>query len=149
MARAYAIELEASERYTKFAEQLEAKSNQEVALLFRRLAEIEVLHAKQIVREMGWSSPPALPRVFAWKGSEAPETAPLNSLHGVLGQAEALDIALRCELRAQKYFEGIASGSAPANVRAMAAEMASEEKEHVRMLRYWMAKMPRPLFGWD
>ena len=38
MARAYTIELEATERYAQFAEQLETHNNGEVAALFRRLA---------------------------------------------------------------------------------------------------------------
>ena len=39
MARAYALELEASERYAQFADQLETHNNPEVAKLFRKLAE--------------------------------------------------------------------------------------------------------------
>ena len=150
MARAYTIELEATERYAQFADQLETHNNREVAQLFRKLAEIEGLHAKRILQEMQWPSMPALPAAYAWDGLEGPETAPFDSLHYLMQPWHALEIALRCEIEAQKYYEGIAAESrAPAQVREAAREMAEDEKEHVRLIREWMRKVPKPAEGWD
>jgi len=149
MARAYTMELEATERYAQFAEQLETHNNREVAQLFRRLSEIEGLHAKRILAEMGWASLPALPAAYAWEGDESPETAPFDSLHYLMQPYHALEIALRCELQAQEYFEGIAAGGAPKRIRAAAAEMAAEEREHVALIRDWLKRVPRPGAGWD
>lgn len=149
MARAYAMELEATERYAQFAEQLDAHNNREVAQLFRKLSEIEALHAKRILAAMGWPSLPALPPAFAWEGGEGPETAPFDSLHYLMQPYHALEIALRCELQAQEYFEKIAAGSAPRRVRAAAAEMATEERGHVKLIRDWMKRVPRPESGWN
>jgi len=149
MARAYAMELEATERYAQFAEQLDAHNNGEVARLFRKLAEIEALHAKRILDEMKWPSIPALPPVYAWEGPEGPETAPFDSLHYLMQPWHALEIALQCEVQAQRYFEDIADGEAPRQVRAAAAEMAEEEREHVRLIRDWMKKVPKPPADWD
>ena len=104
MARAYTMELEAIERYTQFAEQLETHNNREVAQLFRKLAEIENLHAKRILQEMNWPSVPALPPAYAWDGDEGPETAPFDSLHYLMQPWHALEIALRCERDAQQYY---------------------------------------------
>jgi rubrerythrin len=132
MARAYAIELEATERYAQFAEQLDTHNNREVAALFRRLSEIEGLHAKRILDEMQWPSMPALPPAYAWEGPW-----------------HALEIALRCEEAAKKYYDGIAASKAPAAVRKAAREMAAEEDEHVRLIREWMKKVPQPPAGWD
>ena len=81
MAQAYTLELEATERYAQFAEQLDTHNNREVADMFRKLSKIEGLHAKRILEEMGWPSLPALPAAFAWDDGEGPETAPLDSLH--------------------------------------------------------------------
>ena len=39
----------------------------------------------------------------------------------------ALEIALRCEREAQKYYESIAASRAPKQVRDAAREMAAEE----------------------
>jgi rubrerythrin len=61
----------------------------------------------------------------------------------------ALQIALECELRAQRHFENIAAGSAPPHVRAAAAEMAAEEREHAELVRAWLQKLPPPDPGWD
>ena len=149
MSRAYTMELEAIERYAQFAEQLEAHNNKEVASLFRRLSGIEALHAKRILEEMGWPSTPALPPAYAWEGPEAPETAPFDALHYLMQPWHALEIALQCETRAQQYYESVATSKAPRRVRAAAAEMALEEREHVRLIRAWMSKVPRPADGWD
>ena len=148
MARAYTMELEATERYAQFAEQLDTHNNREVAQMFRKLAEVEALHAKRILEEMGWPSVPLLPPAYAWEG-EAPETAPFDSLHYLMQPWHALEIALRCELQAQKYFEQIAASGAPPEVSKAAAEMAEEEREHVRLIRDWMKRVPRPAPGWD
>jgi len=149
MARAYTIELEATERYAQFAEQLETHNNREVAQLFRKLADIEALHAKRILEEMKWPSMPALPPAYAWDGVEGPETAPFDSLHYLMQPWHALEIALRCELEAQRYYEGIAASAAPRPVRAAAREMAAEEAEHVSLIRQWMQRVPQPKADWD
>lgn len=141
MSRAYAMELEATERYTRFADELQAQDNDEVAMLFRKLAEIEALHAKRILAEMGWASLPALAPAFAWEGKDGPETAPLSALRKTMQPHQALEIALRCELQAQKYFEGISSGAT--RVRAAAEEMAEEEREHAELIREWLARVRR------
>jgi len=148
MARAYAMELEATERYALFADQLETHNNREVAQVFRKLADIEALHAKQILSQMNWTSIPALPVAYAWEG-EAPETAPFESVHYLMQPYHALDIALRCELRAQQYYERIAHEVIDAQVRAAAAELAAEEREHVALIRDWMRRVPQPPHGWD
>ena len=149
MAQAYTMELEATERYAQFAEQLDTHNNREVADLFRRLSAIEALHAKRILEEMGWPSLPAMPVAFAWNEGEGPEAAPLDSLHYLMQPYHALQLALQREQRAQKHFEGIAAGKAPKKVRAAAAEMAEEEREHVRLINEWLARVPKPAAGWD
>ncbi|MEK7387032.1 MAG: ferritin family protein, partial [candidate division NC10 bacterium] len=102
MAQAYTMELEATERYAQFAEQLDTHNNREVAELFRKLSALEALHAKRILEEMGWPSLPALPVAFAWEDSEGPETAPLDSLHYLMQPYHALQLALQCEQRARQ-----------------------------------------------
>ena len=149
MAQAYTMELEATERYAQFAEQLDTHNNREVAELFRKLSKIEALHAKRILEEMGWPSLPALPVAFASDGGEGPETAPLDALHYLMQPYHALQLALQCEQRAQKHFESIVRSKAPKKVRAAAAEMAEEEREHVRLIEDWLARVPKPSADWD
>ena len=149
MAQAYTMELEATERYAQFAEQLDTHNNREVAEMFRKLSKIEALHAKRILEEMGWPSLPALPVAFAWEDAEGPETAPLDEIHYLMQPYHALELALQCEQRAQKHFESILAGKAPKKVRAAAAEMAEEEREHVQLIKEWMARVPQPSADWD
>jgi rubrerythrin len=149
MAQAYTMELEATERYAQFAEQLDTHNNRDVAELFRKLSKIEGLHAKRILEEMGWPSLPALPAAFAWGDAEGPETAPLDGLHYLMKPYHALQLALQCEQRAQQHFEAIVAGKAPKKVRAAAAEMAEEEREHVRLIEQWLARVPKPAADWD
>jgi rubrerythrin len=149
MSRAYSMELEAVERYAAFAEQLDTHNNREVAQLFRKLSAIEALHANRILTEMGWPSAPLLTPAYAWETSEAPETAPYDSLHYLMQPFHALEIALRCEQQAQAYFEQIAASDAPPKVRAAATEMAEEEREHVRLINEWLKRVPKPQKNWD
>ncbi len=149
MAQAYAMELEAVERYALFADQLDTHNNRAVAEMFRKLSGIEALHAKRILEEMGWPSLPAIPAAFAWDGGEGPETAPIDAVHYLMQPRHALEVALECERRAQKHFEGIARGKAPKKVREAAKEMAEEEREHVRLIQEWMARVPPADPDWD
>lgn len=149
MSKAYAMELEGTERYAQFAEQLDVHNNRGVADLFRMLSAIEALHAKRILDEMGWPSFPVMPVAFSSEGAEGPETAPQNAIHYLMQPFHALELALDCEQRAQKHYEDIASSKAPKKVRAAATEMAEEEREHVRLIKEWMARVPHPAADWD
>ena len=62
MAYAYALEIEAAERYAEFADAMETHNNRAVEELFRKLARIEHKHAEQILEEMGWTAPPSSSR---------------------------------------------------------------------------------------
>ena len=42
-----------------------------------------------------------------------------------------------------------AAARVPADVRAAAREMADEEREHVRLIGEWLAKVSPPEPGWD
>jgi rubrerythrin len=150
MAQAYTMEREASERYTEFAEQMEVHNNPEVAQLFRKLAAIEELHAKQVLEEMGWPRMPEPVYALQWAGGEPPESAPVSEVHYRMTPWHALELALGNELRAEKFFNNLArSRATPAEVRKLAAEMAYEEAEHVRLIREWMKRVPRPDSDWN
>lgn len=149
MVQAYAMENDARDRYTEFADQMEVHNNLDVARLFRKLARIEGLHADTIVREMGWSKPPARTEAWMWRHSEAPESAAPGDLHYLMQPYHALELALESEQRAVSFFSGMTRSTAPAEVKRIAREMAAEEREHVRLIREWMKKFPKPERGWD
>jgi len=150
MTLALAMETEAAERYAEFADAMEMHNNLEVAALFRKLAGIEGKHAAQIMAEMGWREAPAMPPGRAtWEGFEAPETTPGDEVHYLMQPYHALKLAEYNEQRAAEFFEHFAEAGLPAEVRAAALEMAADEREHVRLIRDWLAKYPVPEPGWD
>jgi rubrerythrin len=149
MARAYQMELDAEARYDMLADQMETHHNAEVAALFRKLSRIEGKHAKKILGQMKWKSVPALPAAFPWQGFESPEAVPADEPHYLMQPWHALKLALECEQRAQRYFEQVAKQKVPASVRKAALEMADDEREHVRLIEEWMARVPEPEPGWD
>jgi rubrerythrin len=150
MAYAYALEVEASDRYAEFAEAMEAHNNREVAELFRKLARIEHRHAEQILEQMGWVKPPAPPSTgYRWEGPEGPETAEVNALHYLMQPYHALEIALHNEQRAHKFFQGLAKSATTDKVRREAEAMAAEEAEHVRLIEAWLKRTPQPAPDWD
>lgn len=150
MSQAYTMELDASERYAEFADQMEVHNNRDVAQLFRKLAAIEGLHAKQILQEMHWPQMPEPMFPGAWPGTEPPETAPVTDLHYLMQPYQALEIALRNEERAEAFFARLArSAKTPAEIRRLAGEMAAEEAEHKRLIRAWMKRVPKPDPHWN
>jgi rubrerythrin len=150
MAYAYALEIEAAERYAEFADAMEAHNNRAVEELFRKLARIEHKHAEQILEEMGWTAPPQSPiGGYQWRGLEGPETADFATLHYLMQPYHALEIALLNEKRAFEFFSGLVRRATTDKVKRAAKEMAGEEAEHVRLIEDWMKKVPRPEPQWD
>ena len=149
MAYAYALELEASERYAEFADAMEQHNNREVAELFRKLARIEYRHAEQVLEEMGWVSAPATPHGgYKWEGFEAPETGDVTELHYLMQPYHALQIALHNEKRAYAFFGGLVRHAGNAKVKKAAVEMAQEEAGHVRLIEDWLKRTPKPDADW-
>jgi rubrerythrin len=150
MRQAYALEREAVERYTDFADAMEMHNNREVAAMFRTMAGYEAKHAEQIMAEMGWSAPPAPPEGgFGWQGFESPEAVPIDEVHYLMQPWHALQLALAAEQRAEAFFGQLARAAMQDSVRKAALEMQAEEQEHVELVRAWMAKVPQPDADWD
>jgi len=148
MAYACAMEAEASERYTELADLMASHNNRDVAELFGKLARIEGKHRDQILAQMGWTTAPAT-HTFDWETPEGPETTDYGGLHYLMTSHHALKLAEHNERRAVAFFERFAKARLPAAVRSSAAEMAEEEREHVRLIEEWLAKVQLPERGWD
>jgi rubrerythrin len=150
LARAWAMEVEAAERYAMFADAMDEHNNRDVAELFRKLARIEQLHADQLLEENLSRHPPVLPAGgVRWDGGEGPETGAPGDLHYRMQPYHALQIALACEKRANKFFADVAGGTTDARVRKLAREMAGEEAEHVRLIEDWLKRTPPPDKDWE
>ena len=149
MAQALSIEQEAAERYNALADVMEVHNNREVTELFRKMAAIEAKHAQQIMAGMGWKRPEEAPRVTPWwPGGDAPESVPQDEIHYLMTPWHALQLALGAEQRAEAFFAELASNAPTETVRKAALEMRDEEREHVTLIRNWLAKVPRPDEDW-
>lgn len=148
MAYAWAMEVEAADRYAELADLMATHHNREVADLFAKLARIEGKHRDQIAAQMGWTQAPDS-GVFRWETPEGPETTDYGDLHYLMQPWHALKLAEHNERRAVEFFERFAAAKVPATVRAAALEMAAEEREHVQLIGEWLAKFAPPGPGWD
>jgi rubrerythrin len=149
MAQALAMEQEAVERYTEFADAMETHNNRDVAAMFRTMAGYEAKHAAQIMAEMGWTSAPPVPRqAVSWPGFESPEAVPIDEVHYLMQPWHALQLALAAEQRAEAFFAELARVAGNEAVRSAALELQAEEAEHVALVREWMAKVPQPDSDW-
>jgi len=149
MTYAYAMELEAAERYAEFADAMEAHNNREVAELFRKLSRIEQRHADQIMEQMGWKQAPPSTADVRWQGLEGPETGDPTELHYLMQPYHALQIALHNETRARDFFSHLARVTKDPGVRTGAREMEEEENEHVQLVEGWLARTPKPDVNWE
>ena len=150
LARAWTMEVEAAERYATFADAMDGHNNRDVAELFRKLARIEQLHADQLLEENPPMHPPVVPPGgVRWDGGEGPETADPGELHYRMQPYHALEIALACEKRANKFFTDYARSTSHTMVRKTALEMAEEEAEHVRLIEDWLKRTPPPDKDWE
>ncbi len=149
MLQALAMERDAVERYTDFADQMETHNNREVAAMFRTMAGYETKHAQEIMDQMGWKEPPvrALQGV-RWAGFDSPEAPSIDSVHYLMQPWHALQLALAAEQRAEAFFGELAAAATNEEVRAKALELQAEETEHVALVRTWMAKVPKPDRDW-
>jgi rubrerythrin len=138
-----ALEEEAAERHDELADMMEVHNNPEVAGTFRKLAHYSRLHAQEIRdHSRGHNLPVIAPWDFGWESMEGPETADISEVNYMMTTAHALKIAMGNEQRAHDFYFEISKLSPDEAVRALAAEFADEEKEHLQLLEEWLAKHP-------
>ncbi|GAB4360131.1 MAG: ferritin family protein [Gammaproteobacteria bacterium] len=149
LAHANALETEAEQRYSMLADQMEAHNNVDVALLFRKMAEIEGKHIQRVDElSQDFEVPHIAPWDLQWEG-EAPEAIDSSDVHYLMTPYHALQLALRHEKRAADFFAELVETVDNEAVRKMARQLADEEFEHVRLLEEWLKKVPQPDEDWS
>jgi rubrerythrin len=148
-AHAIAIEREAVERYSEFAERMEDLGNPAVAEVFARLAGFEAEHLEALLaRTSGIALPALAAHDYRWLDAGAPETAARELVFRLMTPRHALAIALRAEQRAEAFFEQVLMTAADPALRSLAREMAADEGEHSAILEKLLEKTPQPLADW-
>jgi len=149
LAFVLAVENEASERYAEMAEAMDAHNNTKVAKLFRDMSDIEELHAESVQRQAANLNLGELPvKEYQWTTPEGPETGDFADLHYLMTPREALLLARHNEEKAATYFAELAEQVTNPEVKSMATEMASEEREHVDLVDKWLLEFPEDESEW-
>jgi len=145
----YAMEHEAAERYDALADQMETHNNPSTASLFRELAAAERGHARKL-QDHSQPVQAVRPRAMSFTpGFEYPETFAFERAHYLMTPAHALALALEIEEQAARCFEEMAASAPDAEVRALAAGVAGEERGHAARIRSYLAELPEPAGDWD
>lgn len=147
MTLAVHMERDAAARYAELADAMEMHNNPGVAELFRRMSVIELGHAESILAEMGWRDAPAGANPAS--RSESPEAPPVDALHYLMQPYHALELALEFEVRAERFFDGLARAVDDPELRDAALALRREEQGHVELIRAWMERVERPRADWS
>ena len=143
-AHAMAIEREAVERYSEFAERMDDMGNEAAAEIFATLARLEVEHLGELVARTGGAKLPKLKsHEYAWLDNTAPETAARELVLRLMTPRHALEIALAGEKRAVAFFESVMLTTEDPMLRALARELAADEVDHILMLEKLLETTPR------
>ncbi len=143
LAHAYQMELEAEERYTYLAQQMELHNNADLAKLFRDLARVEGVHAGDILEQMKGMAVPEIALLdYKWSGNESPEALDMGDMHYLMTPRQALLLALKAEQNAFDFFNHLLRATSDNEVKRFAAEFAEEEQEHVELVQNELEKYP-------
>ncbi|KJS38625.1 MAG: rubrerythrin [Rhodospirillaceae bacterium BRH_c57] len=150
LAHAITLEDESAHRFDELADALEVHHNGDVVELFRKMAHYSRLHlADARKRAEGMDLPHIAPWDYKWPGAESPETIEVFDAHYKMTPFHALTAALDSEKRGQAFYADVAETAKDATLRALAAEFAAEEGDHVNLLQSWLARTPPPDDHWS
>lgn len=136
-AHAIAIEREASKCYREFQEHFADRGEEVLAGLCGNLAHFEEDHYRLLLDRSKSLKLPDLPAGrYRWMESCPPENADHDLVYRMASPRQLLEIALKAERSARRFFEWVAGTTADSEIHALAGEMAREEAEHVQ----WVAR---------
>jgi len=143
-AHALFMAREAAERYSEFALSMADHGNDQVATLFRLLAEFEAEHAFHLAKSsVGLSLPRIAAGEHAWLDHDAPVPEARAFVFRMLTPRMALEIALRAEERAKAFFDMVVAESSDAAIRAVALDMARNEESHIAWVNEALERIPQ------
>lgn len=138
LAHAVALEDESAERYEMLADAMEVHNNDAVAELFRKLMQYSEQHAQEVhAMASGMTLPNIPPWEYNWNCPDTPEGGDCfgDALNYMMTPYQALNLAVHNEIRGRDFYAWVSRESPDPEVRRLAAEMASEEQEHVDLLQ--------------
>ena len=150
LAVAYQIEIDAVERYTVLADQMETHNNPELVAVFRDLCRAEKIHRDEIQRLAGDIDVVTRARQLPyWGRGDSPEEVDLGAAHYMMTPWHALQMALEGEKRALDFFTSVMETAKDSQVKKLAEEFAEEEAEHVNLVHRLLRRYPQPAASWS
>lgn len=138
------------ERYNELADQMTVHGNDEVAAFFRTMTEIEQKHVDKLGRlSHGKRIVHLAPCEFRWETPESPEALDESDMHYRMTPYQVISLAIVGEQQAAAFYAHLAEQAGEPQMRAQAATMADDEREHVHLLEKIRARYPKPPPDWD
>jgi rubrerythrin len=135
------IEVEAHDRYRKFAALLGHRFAGDAASVFTSMAENEAKHGRDLQerRKAMFGDAPTRVRLDDLFDVEAPEEGAPRS-H--MSARQAFEVALSSEQKAFDFYDAALPHVTDPEIRTLFTELRDEETEHVRMVREAIANLP-------
>ncbi|MBK6981967.1 MAG: ferritin family protein [Betaproteobacteria bacterium] len=149
-AHALAIERESARCYREFQEHFTDRGEEVLAGLCGNFAHFEEDHHQLLLDRSAHLALPELPpERYCWMESGPPECADHDLVYRVATPRQLLEIALKAERNARRFFEWVAGTTASDEVHALADEMAREEAEHVQWVTRALEYVRADGVDWD
>jgi len=149
-AHAIAIERESSSCYREFQGHFADHGEDVLAGLCANLARFEEDHHRLLLERSATLRLPELPPGrYRWLESGPPECADHDLVFRVATPRQLLEIALKAERGARRFFEWVSGTTASEEVRVLADEMAREEAEHVQWVSRALEYVRADGVDWD
>jgi len=135
------VEEEAQERYVEFADQMDKHATPEAAAFFRSMARNEEKHGAELRgrrSQLFGDAPRRVKRSMLWD-VEAPE---YDEPRAFMSARQAMEVALRAEIKAHEFFVAALPHVADESVRRLFEELRDEEVLHQALVREAMRHLP-------
>lgn len=149
LAHTIQLENEAALRFGQLADAMRTAGNNEVARLFRQLADYSLLHLGDARERSGYRKLPTLCEAdYQWPDIESPEAAAIWAADPFIGIEQALQVALDAESAGLAFYDEVLQNTTDPEIKALAKEFVQEEAQHVAELKRWVilhssgAKLP-------
>lgn len=151
-AQAFAMRRAAIAHYREFAERLGDLGYDEIAMLFSRLGETEVVDAsviEQFCALEGLTLEQPAPRAHSWL-EDAPLDAETRALvFWTLTAHDAIAIALEAERNSLAFLRRAAGSTDDLCAKGWVARMLEQKTENVELLEATLARVPHPAVDWE
>jgi len=149
-AHALAIEHEAARSYRELQAQFADRGEEVLAGLCGNLARFEQDHYELLLDQARHLEIPALPLdKYRWLEAGSPEIAERDLILRAATPRELLEIALKAERNARRFFEWVAGTTPDPAVQRLAQDMAREEAEHVHWVMQALEYVRADGIDWD